>query len=246
MRARCASLLLLPVLGLVALPAAAVTADELVAKNIAAHGGADKVHALKTLRLDGKLVFPGGFELTAVLLRKAPDKARNEATLQGLTAVQAYDGKDAWQIQPFQGRKDPEKLSSEDAKELADSTDLVNPLVDWKERGSKLEYLGVEDVDGTDAHKLKLTRANGDITTLYLDPDHFLVIRSVDTRTVRGVEQVTESDYGDYEEVSGVYLPFSVASGPKGSPQKQQLIVEKAVANVDAADALFAFPVRPK
>jgi len=236
----------LAVLCLTAPAAHAITADELVAKNIEAHGGAGRIQAIHTLRLEGRLVVGGGFELAATTVRKAPDKVRNEAMLQGLTMVQSYDGKDAWQIQPFGGRRDPEKLSADDARVLADSADLVNPLVDWKARGSRLDYLGTEDVDGTPAHKLKVTRRNGDVTYVYLDPDYFLEIRTVDNRKVRGVEEEVETDLGDYEKVDGVYLPFSISTGPKGSTQKQKMVIEKAAANVDVDDALFAFPAGAK
>ena len=39
------------------------------------------------------------------MIQKRPDMARLEFTVQGLTAVQAYDGKDAWQIMPFHGQE---------------------------------------------------------------------------------------------------------------------------------------------
>ena len=37
--------------------------------------------------------------------------------------------------------------------------DIDGPLVDWKSKGHKVEYLGTEDMDGTQAHKLKVTAA---------------------------------------------------------------------------------------
>src|SRR3979409_747036 len=93
------------------------TAEELVAKNIEAKGGIDKLRAIQTLRLSGKIVVNGGLlQLDYVTLIKRPQLVRYEAKLQGLTQVQAYDGLQAWQINPFQGRKDPEKLSADDAK----------------------------------------------------------------------------------------------------------------------------------
>ena len=222
--------------------AGAYTAEELVAKNLEAHGGIDKIHALKSLRLEGKLIFGGAFELQATSLYKAPDKLRRDATLQGLTQVQAWDGKEGWQIQPFGGRKDPERLSEDDARSLADGADMVNALVDWKAAGSSIEYLGTEDVDGTEAHKLKLTRKNGDVTYYFLDPDYFLEIRALDSQRLRGVLTESETDFGDYEQVDGVYLPFSLSFGPKGSTQKAKMVVEKATANAPIDDSQFSFP----
>jgi hypothetical protein len=222
--------------------AATVSLDELLAKNLAARGGADKVAAIKTLKCEGTLRFGGQFELTFVQYQKAPDKVRNEASLQGLTAVQAWDGKEAWQISPFQGRKDPEKMTVDDAKSLADDAPIAGALIGAADRGAKIEYLGTEDVDGTQAHKLKVSLKNGDIEYVYLDPDHFLEIRTVAQRSVRGTLVESVTDYGDYEEVAGVYFPFSINTETKADGNKTQTTVDHAEANVPIDDALFSFP----
>jgi hypothetical protein len=226
----------------------AYTADELAARNVAAKGGLDKLNAIQSLRLSGKLLVNGGaLELGYVTLIKRPGSIRYEALLQGLTQIQAYDGAQAWQINPFQGRKDPEKLSVDDAKGLGeDAVDFAGPLVDYKAKGYTLDYLGTEDVDGTEAHKLRVTRPNGDLTYVYLDPEYFLEIRTVNRRIEHGVPNETVTDYGDYEKVEGVYFPFEQDSGPKGSGERQRVRFEKAEANVPAADTQFQFPaVRP-
>jgi hypothetical protein len=220
------------------------TADELVSKNIEAKGGLDSIHALKSVRLSGHVrIQQDTVELDYVTLIKQPGSVRYEAVLQGLTQVQAFDGQQAWQINPFQGRKDPEKLSADDAKGMAeDAADFAGPLVDYKAKGYKLDYLGREDIDGTEAYKLRVTRTNGDLTTVYLDPDYFLEIRTVNRRIEHGVPVETVVDYGDYEKVAGVFLPFSQESGIKGSSDRQKVQFDKAEANVDAGDGSFHFP----
>src|SRR5437660_4819720 len=135
----------------------APTLDELVTKNIEAKGGADALRALKSLRSNGKLIVnEGQLELAYAQTKKRPGEIRSEFTLQGMTAVQAYDGKEGWKISPFQGRKDPEKMSADDVKPLMEDAEIDGPLVDWKTKESKLEYLGREDVDGTSAYKIKV------------------------------------------------------------------------------------------
>ena len=224
--------------------ALAVTADELAARNIAAKGGLDKLNAIQSLRLSGKLRVNGGaIELGYTELVKRPGSIRYEAQLQGLTRVQAYDGTQAWQINPFQGRKDPERLSADDAKALGENAaDFTGVLVDYQAKNYTLDYLGTEDIDGTQAHKLRVTRPNGDLTYVYLDPDYFLEIRTVNRRIEHGVPNETVTDYGDYEKVAGVYMPFSLESGPKGSSQRASMQIERAEANVAAEDTLFHFP----
>jgi len=222
----------------------AVTADELALKNVQAKGGLDKLHAIQTLRLSGRMrIQSGTVELAVVTFVRQPSSIRYEASLQGLTQVQAYDGAQAWQINPFQGRKDPEKLSADDAKGLGeDAADFTGVLVDYKAKNYKLDYLGTEDIDGTDAHKLRVTRPNGDITIVYLDPDHFLEIRALNRRIEHGIPVETVTDYGDYEQVNGIYLAFAQDSGLKGSSDRQKVQYDKAETDPRMAPTLFQFP----
>ncbi len=224
--------------------AQAYTAEELAQKNVEARGGAEKLHAIQSLRLSGRLRVNGGtLELKLVQTNKRPQFARSEASLQGMNFVDAYDGAEGWRIDPSQGRKDPERMSADDARLMAeDALDFDGRLIDWQEKGYALEYLGTEDVDGTQAYKLKLTRKNGDLDYVYLDPDQFLEIRDVADRVVHGVHQVTQTDYGDYEPVAGAYYPMALVSGPKGSSDTQQLQFEKAEPNVVVDEAFFRFP----
>ena len=219
------------------------TLDELVTKNIEAKGGADALRALKSLRSNGKLIVnEGQLEFAYAQTKKRPGEVRSEFSLQGMTAVQAYDGKEGWKISPFQGRKDPEKMSADDIKPLMEDAEIDGPLVDWKAKESTIEYLGREDVDGTSAYKIKVVRKNGDVSFVYLDPDHFLEIRILTQRIRHGAQEEVETDISDYEKIGGVFVPFSLEAGRKGDPDKQKIVIEKAEANVPVDDAIFHFP----
>jgi hypothetical protein len=219
------------------------TADELVSKNVEAKGGADALRALQSLKLTGKmLVQQGQIQLGYVQTKKRPGEVRTDATIQGMTIVQAYDGKEGWRVSPLQGRRDPEKMSADDIKSLMEDAEIDGPLVDWKAKQSIVEYLGAEDVDGTLAHKLRVVRKNGDVSFVYLDPDHFLEIRILTQRTKHGAQEEVETDLGDYEKVSGVFIPTSIESGRKGDPDKQKIVIDKAEGNVPVDDAIFHFP----
>ena len=219
------------------------TLDELINKNIEAKGGADALRALQSLKSTGKLIVnEGQLQLAYVEIKKRPGEVRSELTLQGMTAVQAYDGKEGWKISPFQGRKDPEKISIDEAKPLIEEAEIDGPLVDWKAKESTIEYLGREDVDGTSAYKIKVVRKNGDVSFVYLDPDHFLEIRILTQRIQHGAQEEVETDISDYEKIGGVFVPFSIEAGRKGDPDKQKTVIETAEANVPVDDAIFHFP----
>ena len=112
---------------------------------------------------------------------------------------------------------------------------------------AKVEYLCREDVDGTLSYKLRVSQNDGTVFTYFLDPDVFLEIKVIERRTLRGAEQETETDLGNYELVAGVYFPFSISSGPRNSADtdKQTITIESGEANVAVPADVFAMPAQP-
>ena len=228
--------------------AVAQSAPELVAKNLAARGGPEKLAAIATIRFTGKIVYPGDFELTYQETRARRDgEVRYDSSLQGLTLVQGYDGHVGWRINPFQGRRDAERMSEDETRALADDATIDGRLLGAKARGDTVTYLGREDFEGTNTYKLRVSDRSGTEYVYYLDPDTDLEIKVVETRTLRGARQVTATEYGDYELVDGVYFPFTIDSGPvnANSDQLQRLTIESASANFPFDSALFALPAAP-
>ena len=220
----------------------AQTVDEIIAKNVQARGGMDKIKSVQTIRSTATMTMGPGMEAPGLMIQKRPDMARLEFTVQGLTAIQAYDGKDAWQIMPFTGKKDPETMSADDKKDLEENGDIDGPLVDYKSKGNKVELLGKEKLEGTDAYKLRVALKNGDVITMYLDADSFLEIKEELKRNVRGSEQEVEAVMGDYKEVNGLMFPFATENGIKGSQQKQKITISKIELNTPVDDAIFKMP----
>jgi hypothetical protein len=225
--------------------ARAQVVDEIIAKNIQARGGADKLKSVRSLRTTAKYT-QGSFRAELRQENKRAGKVREEFIIQGLAQVQAYDGKTGWQISPFGGRKDPELLSQDDLKSLEVDADIDGPLVDYKEKGNKVESLGHDIVDGDDAYKLKVTLKNGDIIYYYLDPDTFLEIRKEQQLFLRGSVQEFVVNLGSYKPVNGVMFPFWSASGPKGADPLPNITFEKIEVNVPLEDTKFAVPATLK
>jgi len=93
---------------------------------------------------------------------------------------------------------------------------------------------------------VQLTLKNGDIRTYYLDTDTYLELK-LETKTfIRGAPQESETYYGDYEQVGGMYFPFAIESGQKGDPERVVFTVEKVEINVPVEDSLFAMPAAPR
>ena len=221
----------------------AQTADELVAKNIQAKGGLEKIKAIQSIRMRGSFE-AGGLNAQVGQDNKRASMIRQTFSIQGMTAIQSYDGSTGWQIQPFGGRKDPELLGEDDLRDLEDSSDIDGPLVDYKAKGNTVEYLGHDEVDGDDAYKLKVTLKNGDILYYYLDPETFVEIRVQRQQFIRGNVKEQTTDFGSFKPVNGVMYPFSLEVSPKGDPNRQKITYQKIEANIPLDDSEFKMPAK--
>ena len=220
----------------------AQTADELVNKNIQAKGGMDKIKAIKSIRITSKLNGGGGFTAAVGQENARPNLVRETFSLQGMTAVTAYDGATGWQIQPFGGHKDPELMGEDQLRDLLIDADFDGPMVDYKEKGNTVEYMGHDIVDGDDALRLKVTVKDGDILYYFLDPDTFLEIRREAQEFIRGSIRESVTEFGSYKPVAGVMYPYSIAQGTKENPAQSTITVEKVEVNVNINPADFAVP----
>jgi hypothetical protein len=235
----------LAVLAFTSAGASAQTADEIIAKYVKTIGGMEKIQAVKTLRRTGKVIAGGGFEIPIVEENKRPNSVRQDITIQGLVGTNAYDGKVGWKIAPWQGKKDAETMGEGELKSILEEADFDGPLVNYKEKGNKVEFVGMDEVEGTDTYKLKVTMANGETRFYYMDTDYYVPIKVETKRIIRGNEVEIETVLGDYKEVAGWYIPWSVEVGAKGSQFKQKIAIDKAEANVTLDDGRFAMPKKP-
>jgi hypothetical protein len=223
----------------------AQTADELIAKNLQAKGGVEKIKAITSERMAGQ-VQAFGIKAIIQIDAKIPDLYRTVFTVQGMSEIQAYDGDIAWQISPFEGRKDPEQLGEDDLRDMQESANFYGPLVDYQQQGNTATYLGKDNIDGDDVYKLKLALKNGDNFYYYLDPDSMLEVRVERQQFIRGAVHERVFDYGSYKLVNGVYFPFSVESGPKRNPESRIKITFTSIkANLPLEEAEFKMPAAP-
>jgi len=230
---------------LIVVPLRAQTADSLISRYLRTIGGLDHIEAVQTLRRVGKVIGGGGFEAVVVQENKRPNKVREEFTIVGMTQITAYDGQNGWKISPFQGKKDAEALSEDELRGMVEEADFDEPLVNWQQKGNKVEYMGPDQFEGTDVYKVRATLPNGDSYTYFLDTDYCVPIKVEVRRTIRGAEQSYESVLGNYKQVNGWYLPFSYESRSIGGSEGSKVTLDSIEANVPIDDSRFERPAAP-
>lgn len=227
-----------------AIPASAdelKTVDEVIAKHIEAMGGREKLDAVKSVKMSGKMTMPGGMEAPLTIELKRPNQVRVEFIFQGMTGVQAFDGKTGWFVMPFSGRTDPEKMSSDQVKQIEDQADFEGPLVDYKKKGHKVELIGKDEIEGADVYKLKVTKKSGDVEYHYLDAEFFLTIQMKGKYKFQGTEIEYEVVIGDYKEVDGLMVPHSLEQR-MGGMGGNTMTFDKTEFNVKIPDERFTMP----
>jgi len=224
-----------------------LTLDQIVQKHIDAQGGADKINAVQTMKVTGTASLMGGqIDAPLTVIIKRPSSMRMELSVQGKSLVQAFDGTTAWMINPFMGSPDPQKSNDEDTQSVKEDADFVGgPLFDYKAKGSTVELLGKEDVEGSPAYKIKVTKKSGNVQYVYLDAQTFLAMRTSGKRKQMGQELDLETSHGNYKAVNGVMVPFSIDQKNAGKAI-MQFTVEKVEVNVPADDSIFRMPEKPK
>lgn len=221
------------------------TADDIIARYVKTVGGSDKIQSITTLRRIGKYTGDDGFEAVVIEESTRPNKVREEFSLQGMTGINAYDGSSGWKIDPFGGKKDPESLSEEELRSIVEDSDFDEPLINYKEKGNKVELVGMDQIEGTDVYKLKVTLKSGDTRYYYMDTDSYVPIKYETKRIIRGTPQESETTLGDYKQVGGWFLPFSMETRQKGSSGSQKITFDKIEFNVPIDSARYSRPKAP-
>ena len=225
-------------------PLAAQDVDDVLKRYYAAVGGVDAWNSVQSRRATGSMSMGPGMEASFTRVFKRPDKICVEFTFQGMTAVQAYDGQTAWMLMPFMGSTDPQVMPEGLAKDLVEQADFDGPLIGFEGSGQTVELVGKEQVDGTEAFKLKIIMSTGEVIHYYIDSDNYLPIKLTGTGNFQGTESEFEAVMSDYREVGGLVISHLTNIVVQGMPVEQVITLDLIEVNVDVPDDLFVMPVK--
>ena len=199
----------------------AQTAEEIIARNIAARGGAERFRAIHSMVVRTHEEANWGGTGTSTLRVMRPDRMRFDYSWQanpkaeGFTSTLGFDGQTGWQIAFIKGKRKMVTIPAEALdllREGAQNT-FEEPLIDPKATSNKVELLGTETVEGKQCYKVRFTSRTGQIRYAYYDAESFLEVRNdqvVDTK--KGKEKLLTTMISDYRSVSGILFPHTFTS----------------------------------
>lgn len=215
--------------------AVAQTVDDIVAKNLDAKGGLAKMRTVQTMKQTSRMTMQGT-ETTLTMYGKRPNLVRQEVTVQGQTIVMAYDGTTPWAVNPLLGSSSPVVVTGPQAAMIREQSAFDGPLVDYKERGAKVELVGTEALGNAKVFHLKMTSKAGQIQHVYIDTTTFLEVKLVSEEMGR-----LEQELMDYRDVNGIKVPFHIRVTQNGVVQTE-IRIDKVEFNIKVDDALFRLP----
>jgi hypothetical protein len=248
-----------------------LTAAEIVDKNVAARGGLAAWRAVHTMEMKGKLEAGGNQRATVpvpgatkgmlkgvnvvpprpkeqtqlpfVMDFQRGRKQRVEIEFMGQTAVQVYDGVQGWKLRPFLNRHEVENFTPDELQVASMQTDLDGLLIDYAAKGSKVELDSVDQVDGRNAYKLKVTDKGGNARHVWVDSQTFLETKIEGTpRRLDGKYHPVAVYFRDYRSVSGLVMPYLLETAVEGSPYTEKITIENIISNPNFEESRFAKP----
>ncbi len=241
---RNAALACASVFAMSAVSLSAQTVDDIVAKMNDAAGGEKVQRAVKSQEMQMEMIVNGGaVKIPVKVFQQRPAFFLSDATFQGMTFKDGYDGKSGWQINPMLGQMSPTPKNEEELKDMEEQADFDGPFIDSKIKGYKVELMGKEDLDGEQAFKLKVTNKHNDVKYYFVGADNYLPIKVVTKKKNKeGGEYETETFLSDYKKLpNGLLMPHTTESKIKG--QTFQTMVMKSITFDKTYEAsLFAIP----
>jgi hypothetical protein len=206
----------------------AQTVDEIVSKYVEAIGGLEAWNKVNTLTTEGNLKVQGA-DVTVKITVLNGKGMRQDIGVMGMTGYQIITPTAGWNYMPFQGQTKPEPVTAEALKESVDQLDPQGSLVNYKVKGHAVEYLGKEDIEGTEAYKLRVTQKSGKIETIFIDPSSYYAIRVVSKQKADGQEIEVATNLSNYTKLpEGIVVPMSIGL-PFGEVKVTRIEVNKPV-----------------
>ncbi|MEP6674256.1 MAG: hypothetical protein ABJA78_03850 [Ferruginibacter sp.] len=208
---------------------AAQTVDEIADKFVAAIGGKEKLMALNSIKMEGSMEV-NGFEIgiTVTVLNKKG--ARTDINVPGQeTGYRIVTPTKGWNFLPFQGQTSFEEAPESQVKAGQNILDLESPFLNYKEKGYKLELLGKESINGSEAFKIKITNKAGAVSTVFIDSKTYYRVKSVSTANMNGKDMDIETTYSNFKKNADGYTFAYTQTNPQGSINYTSIELNKPV-----------------
>lgn len=196
-------------------------ASDLLAKSVAAMGGADAVKAIKSIRVRGTFEMPAqGASGTIEIVQARPAQFRTTISIQGFGTIESgSDGKIAWSLDPVTG---PALLVGKALTDAVSDAQFDAPLY-GPEFVKEATTLAKTTFADKAAYKLKVVTTFGSETTMYLDAATYMPLGSEKVEESPMGAMPTTTTLGDYKKFGALLQPTSMVQSAMGFSQNVRI-----------------------
>ncbi len=227
----------------------AQTADEIIENYFENTGGIDNWEKVEGIKMYAK-INQNGMEIPLEITQLKGGKQMTVINFQGKEIKQGvFDGETLWGINFMTQKAEKNDKETTDNMKL-EKNDFPDPFLNYKAKNYTVELLGKETIDGAETFKLKLVKEpitvdgkkEENISYYYFDTENFVpIVVHSEIRSGQFKGQVSEAKMSDYQEVDGIYFPYSLTQGIKGQGG-QPINIDKIELNPKIDDSAFTFP----
>lgn len=188
------------------------TINELIERNTDAMGGRAAIEAVQSIEVNLHISDPG-FEVDGIYHAARPGKMRIDVFAEGKHVfTEAFDGTRAWEWNGKES-KPASPLARAGLEHGVELPGKLFGLHELRQRGHNVQFAGREKIDGIDYYAVRLMLRDGYGTTLFVDPNTWLITLRRDFRPLHPDVDPTpttiEQRSSDFREVDGVRFAFA-------------------------------------
>jgi len=219
----------------------AQTVDEIVNKHIEAIGGAKLLESINSMKMEGSIEVQPGMTAPITIQVINEKSLRMDLSIMGMTMNQVIDGESGWMVNPFGGNPAPEPITPDQIKETKGQMDLKGKLYNYAAKGTKVEFVSKDEVEGADVLKLRVTEKDGKVTFTYLDAKTYFIIKETIIVKVDDAETEVNTVYSNFKKTpEGFTFAYTMQNEMAGGP----INWEKVEINPKIDPEIFKMPAK--
>lgn len=211
----------------------AQSADDIINKYITAIGGTEKWAKVQSIKVDGQIEVQGiviPFTVQGIQMKGM----RMDAEFQGNKIIDITTPTKGWSQNPLMGKANMEPISEEELKVKLDELDFQDDFINYKDKGSKVEFLGKEEEDGTEYYKIKMVTKNGNEKFYFFDMKTDLIYKEEGIVKQQGQEVKSSVKLLDYQT-----LDFGIKMAFKSDMGQMMMVTKKITINPVIDESIF-------
>jgi hypothetical protein len=215
----------------------AQTADDILARHVAAIGGKDVISQVKSISMD-ITTHMGDNDMTGTVVTLDGVAYRSEMEFNGAKMVQCFTATGGWMVNPMAGITGPMPMPDDQYQAGKSQIYVGGNLHDYAANGNKLELLGKD----ANTYTVKLTTKDHIETTYVFDAATYLTKTIASKGKFQGQDVIITTSLSDYRKTDvGLMVPYAIGVD-LGGQFSLSIAVNKVVVNKNVDPGICDLP----